>query len=127
MPRTTITIRTWHCPACGYHQDFDPSDAKLMAKHFPGVEAGHCPACFTGQSASRKRFRSPMAVQTDPERKVAVTVMGKEEVLGLETEDVSAQPDASGRRPTRKLTLDERINLRQRIDDEVARFRAIED
>lgn len=41
MPKTIIKIHTWTCPHCDYHQDFDPNNVELVAKHFPRVFVMH--------------------------------------------------------------------------------------
>ena len=57
-----VEIDTWECPECGYKQDFDPSNPVLMAKHFPGIAVGMCPACYMGKSKTTKKEKIRRAV-----------------------------------------------------------------
>lgn len=70
---TNIYIKTWAC-SCGYKQDFDPNDINMMAKVFPGVSPGSCPACYMGHNLTKIRAVLAMERVTDPEKASRVTI-----------------------------------------------------
>jgi len=125
MPKTIIKVNTWTCSDCGYHQDFDPNDGNKMVVIFPGVEVGHCPACFLGKNPEREVKRVKMVVETDPKNKTTVTVMGEEEVDTLEVE--TEELDVKGESIMRKLTAEEKVAKIQKIRADIKKFRALED
>lgn len=127
MPKTIIQIKTYVCPDCGYHQDFDPNDVDLMKLHFPEVEVGHCPACFRAENPTRTQKKVKMTKEDRPEKKTTVTIMGKEEVDILEVDDMSKEPNVKGIRPKRKLTTEEKDTLKAKIDSDIAKFQLLED
>lgn len=71
---TEVIIKTWSCGACGYRQDFDPSDSAKMAVNFPGVPTNHCPACFMGQTGTREKKASVMVRETTTGKKIKAYV-----------------------------------------------------
>jgi len=68
MPKTIIKIKTWTCPSCGYHQDFEPTP-QLMSQNF-SCQDNSCPSCKT----------SELLLGTDDSRKIAHTVLGDEDI-----------------------------------------------
>jgi len=82
MPHTIIEIRTWSCPECGYTQDFEPTH-ELMDLHFNNsptcqlvnCQENECPSC-----ALRGARLVPMRKETDPSKKMRMTVMGEEDI-----------------------------------------------
>lgn len=122
MPKTIIKIRTWACHDCNYHQDFDVDDVALMALHFPGVEVGHCPACFQGLTENKQKKRTLMTRQTDETKKTTITIMGEEEVEELEVDDTSKTKDVEGKFQKRKLVKAEKDAYKQKIRDDVVKF-----
>ncbi len=76
---TTIKLKTWYCPACPYHQDYDAADNDLHALHHPDVPATLCPACFYGRNPERVQRESDLLVQDDPDKQVSINIIGEEE------------------------------------------------
>jgi len=80
MPDTIYHVRTWVCGGCGYKQDFEPTKA-LMDLHFNNsqtfrlmdVGENECPCCALENMRGKQ-----MGKETDPLRKITVTVMGEE-------------------------------------------------
>ena len=78
--KTIIKIKTWGCSNCGYHQDFEPTQENLN-KHFPeGVKVDCCPACFLGKCPDRIKKEMPLLKETNPDKKITMTVMGEEDI-----------------------------------------------
>lgn len=125
MPRTIIKIKTWVCPSCGYHQDFDPDNTALMRLHFPDVEVGCCPACFLGQCPDRTKKKTKMVKETDPAKKTTLTIMGEEEVDTLEVQ--TGETDEKGNPKMRKLTAKEKQEKITEIREAVKTARELED
>jgi len=82
MPHTIIEIRTWSCPECGYSQDFEPTQA-LMDLHFNNsptfrlvnCQENECPCCALENMRGKQ-----MGKETDPSKKMRMTVMGEEDI-----------------------------------------------
>lgn len=125
MPKTIIKIHTWTCLSCGCHQDFDPDNVELMKLHFPNVEVGQCPACFLGQCPDRKRKKTKMVKETDPQKKTTLTVMGEEEVDTLEIQ--SGEMDEGGNPIMRRLNVQEKAEKVKEIKEAVKCARNLED
>ena len=125
MPKTIITIKTWVCPHCGYSQDFEPTQEN-MNKHFNldwqfplnDVKSSECPSC--GLKGSRNK---QMILETRPEKKTIVTIMGEEEVDLLEIKDGK---DELGKDKTRKLNIVEKEAMKQKIREEIVKYRVLE-
>jgi len=87
MPDTIYHVRTWACGGCGYKQDFEPTKA-LMDLHFNNSQTfrlmdvceNECPCC-----ALENIRGNQMGKETDPLRKITITVMGEEVI----DEDIS--------------------------------------
>ena len=126
MPKTIIKIKTWVCPDCGYSQDFPADDKDLMALHFPNVEVGHCPACYTGATETREKKKTLMTRQTDEAKKTTITIMGEEEVEEMEVEDKNGVKDAEGKLPKRKLVKAEKDEMKAKIQGDIVKFREME-
>lgn len=82
MPHTIIEIRTWSCPECGYKQDFEPTQ-ELMDLHFnssptcklTNCQENECPCCALENMRGKQ-----MGPETDPAKKMRMTVMGEEDI-----------------------------------------------
>ena len=134
---TVIRIKTWVCPSCDYHQDYEPTKAN-HAIHFPELrlDDGLCPACASGKNPSRIKAAVEMVRETRPERKTTVTILDEVAVDSLivrgESLTTQAEADAADaqleKKPARRnLATDEKNQLKARIRADVARFRAMED
>lgn len=96
---------------CGYHQDCEPT-AENMQKHF-GYSANICPSCK----------QHPLTLETNPDKKVTITIMGEDE---LDTHEVPDGKDADGKDKKRKLTSNEKAQYRDKIQADIIKFRAME-
>lgn len=75
-----IRIKTWGCD-CGYHQDFEPNQ-ELMDLHFnsdvsfrvSNLKADQCPSC------ALKGKVGNLVIETNPDKKITMTVMGEEDI-----------------------------------------------
>ena len=80
MPKTIITIQTWTC-SCGYKQDCEPTQAN-QDLHFnndsqfrlSNLKVNECPSC------ALKGIKNTMSLETNPAKKVVLTVMGEEDI-----------------------------------------------
>lgn len=106
MPKTTIKLKTWYCPACGYHHDYDPADAEKHALHHPGIPVALCPACFTGHNATRTQAEVPMRVQDDPAKQIEIVIIGPEHIEAMQID--SGHKDKAGKTLLRSLTAAEK-------------------
>lgn len=106
-----IKIPTWRCGACGYSQDYDPTNVMLHAMHHPGVPTGNCPACHQGLTPDRSKRITALHREADPSKKCQVTVMEEADVDAMEVPD-EAHPDRH-----RTLTAAEKAQARQDIRD----------
>lgn len=104
--KTIIKIKTWSCPQCDYHQDFEPTP-ELMRLHLQRNDS-NCPNCKT----------VPLTPETRPEKKAVITIMGEDE---LDTHEI---PD--GKDKTRKLTPEEKEVMRAKIQADIIKFRGME-
>jgi len=110
---TTITLKTWYCPACAYHQDYDPADDDQRARHHPGLPANRCPACDGGRNPEGVRRESDLRVQDDPAKQVSVRVIGEGELARMRVD--SRKRDGDGNVIPRPLTDDELAEERRKI------------
>ena len=115
MAKTIIYIKTWSCDGCGYRQDFDPVNIPI---HFPKVPAGKCPACWTGKNKSRTNVDMDLTLETVKSKRTKITIMDNAE---LETKEVMEG------KTKRKLTKAEKDVLKKQIDDDIIKFKKIED
>ena len=157
MPKTIIKIKTWTCPSCGYHQDFDPDNAELMAKHFPRVFAlyeieGEPVETGTFDKDGKPIMKTPISYRKEvgfcpacflgqcPDRKRKKTKMVKETdsakktthtIMGeeeVETLEVNTgELDTEGKPIKRKLTKEEKDAKKVEIREAIVRSRALED
>ena len=109
MPKTIIKIRTWACPLCSYHQDFEPTLEKMKEVH--GVANSECPACK----------KADLQEEQDAAKKTTITVIGEEEVDDLEI----GEKDQDGNVTRRKLNHDEKEAQKQKIRDKIAYFQSL--
>lgn len=124
MPKTIISIPTWTC-SCGYSQDFEPTQEN-QNKHFNSdfrfplndLKVNECPSC--GLKGLRNK---QMALETRPEKKTIITIMGEEEVDLVEVPDGK---DELGKDKTRKLNIAEKEAMKQKIREEIVKYRALE-
>ncbi len=80
MPKTIIKIKTWSC-ACGYSQDFEPTQEN-QNKHFNSdvsfrisdLKANSCPSC------ALKGVAGTLALERDPNKKMVISIIGEEEI-----------------------------------------------
>lgn len=114
MPKTIIKIKTWFCPLCDYHQDFDANDIDLMALHFRGLPLGHCPSC---------KNETELIRETNPDKKTTFTIMGEEEIEG-EIErgatkgfDISTEAKKNSYRIKRKKDIQDAIIKAKKLED----------
>lgn len=119
----TITIKTYSCSTCEYKQDFDPSNAVLMARHFHGVPAGNCPACLTGKNKDKTKRNSQMHKETDFSKKIKTKILEDIDIDALETVSI----DASGKEVKRKLTAAEKTALKSQRDQNLVKLQALQD
>ncbi len=118
-----IRLKTYTCPDCDYKQDFDPSDAALMAKHFPGVEAGNCPACNVGQNPTKTIKTVKMAKEMRQDRKCVSILLEDTEIEALEVD----YKDATGLVKKMKLSNTEKTQIKAQRDLRLAYLRTLED
>ena len=113
--KTIIKIKTWVCPECNYHQDFDPDNAGLMTLHFPDVEVGYCPACCLGKNETKIMKKVKMIKETREDKKTTITIMGEEvnDMLSQETEE--------------PLTATEKKKMKDKIKADIKKFKLLED
>jgi len=114
MPKTIIKIKTWVCPLCDYHQDFDANDIDLMALHFRGLPLGYCPSC---------RKEAELVSEVNPDKKATHTIMGEEDIELEITEERTKGFDIS----TEAKKNAYRGKRRKDIQDAIARARDLED
>ena len=108
--KTIIKIKTWKCPECDYHQDFKPTQ-KLLNLHFPeGVEEDCCPACYLRRNPKRIREKVKMEKETNPNKKITITIMGEEDI---ETEIEEMEKD-DGEKKGKKMTEAEKTVYRNK-------------
>ena len=157
MPKTIIKIKTWTCPHCGYHQDFDPDNSELMKLHFPRVFVLHE---FRGEPVETGTFDEggepimdiPITYEKEvgfcpacflgqnPEKERKGVKMVKETdnkkkttltVMGeeeVETLEIeTGEFDTEGKPKKRKLTKDEKDAKKVEIREAIVRARALED
>ena len=121
MPQTIIKIKTWHCPACGYQQDYDGSDEDLHGLHHPGVKTNACPNCaLQGKDVSLER-------QNDEDKLFQVTVRGEEELEHEQLPDLQDdgatmdEGDDGSKTPKMRPLHDQELEEeRQKIQDSLA-------
>ena len=157
MPKIEIKIKTWVCPSCGYHQDFDPGNAELMKKHFPKVfvlyeiegtpvETGtfdedgkpimEIPITYTKEVG----FCPACFLGQCPDKKRKKTKMVKETdpkkkttltVMGEDEVEAleieTGELDTEGKPINRKLTKDEKDAKKVEIQEAIVRARELED
>ena len=135
---TVIRIKTWVCPSCDYHQDYEPTKAN-HAIHFPELRLDDdlCPACASGKNPSRIKAAVEMVRETRQEKLVTITILDEAAVDSLiargESLTTPAQADAADalleatKKPARRsLSPAEKQQLKARIRADEARFRALE-
>ena len=109
MPKTIVKIKTWVCPNCGYKQDFEPTD-DLMLKHFGRIGA-LCSSCG----------KSDLIKEINPDKKIALTVMGEEdietEIIEKEKEEKMAEVEKTQYRDKRKQDIEEAIKKAKELED----------
>ncbi len=112
---TTIKLKTWYCPACPYHQDYDPADEELHAVHYPDVPATRCPACFYGRNPERVQRESDLLVQDDPDKQVSINIIGEEEIAQMEVP--TEERDENEKVIMRPLNDDEKVEERRKMQE----------
>ncbi len=125
--KTIIKIKTWGC-GCGYHQDFEPTQANQNL-HFnndsqfrvSNLKANECPSC------ALKEKIGTLVLETEPSKKTTITIMGEEEVETHEVDDETKQKDENGNRPKRKLNQSEKNEMITKIRSDIEKFRLLED
>ena len=109
MPKTIIKIKTWSCPECFYHQDFEPTD-ELMLKHF-GRSGDLCPSCG----------KAKLVKEINPDKKIVMTIMGEEdietEITGKEKEKSMSKVEKTAYRNKRKKDIQEAIAKATLLED----------
>jgi uncharacterized Zn finger protein (UPF0148 family) len=114
MPKTIIKIKTWSCPNCNYHQDFEPTN-ELMLKHFK-YSKNVCPSC--GKEALVK--------ETDDNKKVKLTIIGDEDIEN----EIKGKDDEKEKENKAKMTNNEkeafRTQRRKDITDAISKARLLE-
>lgn len=89
MNQTTIAIKTYACPECGYYQNADPYGEGVMTRmfpEFPGIPDGACPACYSGKNPQRVQQISTLETLTDTSGLSQTTVAGNAELESRTTE-----------------------------------------
>ena len=111
----TIKIKTWSCPSCNYHQDFEPT-AELMLKYFDKTNAV-CPSCG----------RAELIKETNPDKKTIMTIIGEEDIE-TEIERIDNEKEKDGKF---KMTTQEKDNHREKrkqdIQEAITKARLLED
>jgi len=152
MPRTIIKIKTWACEGCGYRQDFEPTDENMMI-HFT-LDDAHIASL---QSTNKRRLKKaliekkefePLAVEfkenlcpschlkgnvgqmvkeTNPDKKITMTIQGEEE-LDLEIEGLDKQKERAKKPKMIKAEKDAHKELRkQEIAEAIIKAKEYED
>jgi len=93
MNQTTIAIKTYACPECGYYQNASPYGEDVMARlfpEFPGIPDGACPACYSGKNPQRVQQISTLETLTDTSGLSQTTVAGNDELASRTVEELDA-------------------------------------
>lgn len=110
---TVIKIKTWKCPVCDYHQDF---------------EEQFCRACLGGNCRCGQKG-SPHEVllikETDPIKKTTITIMDEADVDTHKISTGKVLPD--GKPEMRDLTFQEKQEFKKKIKDDIVKYKKLED
>ncbi len=108
-----IKVKTWVCELCDYHQDF---------------ESAFCKACSIGKCrcpSSGFSHEGKMKIESNSDKKTVVTIMDE---VDVDTHKVSTgKHGADGKPIMRDLTVTEKKEYKQKIKDDIKKYKEIED
>ncbi len=125
--KTILKIKTWSC-ACGYAQDFDPTQEN-QDLHFnndsqfrlSNLKANECPSC------GLKGLKGAMTKETNPDKKTTVTIMGEEDIEDEILKDDEEKTKQGKVKMTGQEKADYRAKRKQDIKDAIIKFKLLED
>ena len=115
MSKTIIKIKTWVCPKCDYHQDFEPTEKLTLLN--PGYSENVCPSCK--QVALEKETRN--------DKKVTMTIMGEEDIDGEITEENEKRTKEGNAEMTTSQKTAYRTKRKKDIEKAITKAKTYED
>lgn len=110
---TEIKIKTWVCEACDYHQDTESILCRACA-------IGKCRCPLAGEP-----HQNLMKKESNPDKKTTITIMDE---IDVDTHKISTGKFGSDGKPLmRDLTPEEKKQYKQKIKDDIKKFKIIED